>query len=248
MLRLENISVTIGRGTKLAKRILHTINLCINPGEFIAIVGSNGAGKSTLLQAISGSLPIENGHITINNQEISTWSQTQRARLIAQVQQDPRIATIESMTIEENLCLAYKRGQQRSIFPYHSQERITYFKEKLSLLHMGLECRLEELTSNLSGGQRQALSLIMALVAQSELLLLDEITAALDPKIAQLVMELTAKIVAQEKKTTIMITHNMEHAIQYSDRIVVLKDGKIVKEYTGEEKHKLTITALTQIM
>lgn len=230
MLNLTDISVTMGRGTPLERRVLNNLNLNLEPGEFVILIGGNGAGKSTLFNAIAGITPIDSGSIILDKTNITSWPTDKRASLIAKVLQDPRIATIGSMTIEENLSFALKRGQCRGFAFHANRDRRTLFKEKLAHLGMGLENRLNELTGNLSGGQRQALSLIMALMSESKLLLLDEITAALDPNMAELIMELTARIVREEKRTTLMITHNTSHMNQYGNRTLRLEDGRIVRD------------------
>jgi putative ABC transport system ATP-binding protein len=186
----------------------------------------------------------DSGKIFINERDVSNNSSHQMAAMVAKVLQDPRIATIDNMTIGENLSFAYMRGKARRLKLHTNPKRTELFKEKLALLNMGLENRLDELTGNLSGGQRQALSLIMAVLVDSEVLLLDEITAALDPKMAALIMELTAKIVAEEQRTTLMITHNMADALKYGDRTLLLAGGRIIKEYSKSERSKLTPSEL----
>lgn len=213
----------------------------------MVIIGGNGAGKSTLFNAISGDYPIHKGRIILNGVDISNWPRHRSAALIAKVVQDPRVATIDQMTIEENLSFAYLRGQRRGFVPHKNKDRSLFFQEKLQQLEMGLEARLNELMINLSGGQRQAISLIMALLADSEVLLLDEITAALDPKMANLVMKIADKIVRDSKRTTLMITHNMSHALQYGDRTLLLKDGQIIREFSKETKERLKPVDLAAI-
>lgn len=230
MLSLRNISVTLGRGSPLECCVLNNLNLHVEPGEFVILIGGNGAGKSTLFNTISGITPIDSGSIILDKTDITNWPTDKRASLIAKVLQDPRIATIGNMTIEENLSFALKRGQYRGLTLHVSKDRRILFKEKLSHLGMGLENRLHELTGNLSGGQRQALSLIMALMSDSKVLLLDEITAALDPNMAELIMELTTRIVREEKRTTLMITHNTSHMHQYGNRTLRLENGKVMEE------------------
>lgn len=227
MLNLININVTIGRSSPLERRILDNLTLNLKPGEFALLIGGNGAGKSTLFNAISGITPIDSGSIILDKIDITNWPVGKRSSLIAKVLQDPRIATISSMTIEENLSFALKRGQRRGFAFHANKTRRAFFKEKLSHLEMGLENRLNEPAGNLSGGQRQALSLIMALMKDSKVLLLDEITAALDPHMAELIMELTARIIREEKRTTLLITHNMSHINQYGDRALRLENGQI---------------------
>jgi len=242
MLKLEKINVVLGEGSQLRRHVIQDLNLEVKHGEFVIIIGSNGAGKSTLFNTISGTTKLKSGKIKINDSNITKLPAYKRAKFVAKVMQNPAIATIDDMTIEENLSFAFMRGKKRGLSPHLNEDRISLFKEKLSLLEMGLEHRLFELTSSLSGGQRQALSLIMAILANSEILLLDEITAALDPKTADLIMRITAKIVKETKHTTIMITHNMSHALEYGDRTLLISEGKIIAEY--REKEKVGITAL----
>lgn len=227
MLKLTQVNVTVGRGSALECQVLTNLNLTVAPGEFVILIGGNGAGKSTLFNAISGAIPIDSGKITLDQTDITTWPLAKRAKSIAKVLQDPRLATISNMTIEENLSFALKRTHTRGLTLHKNKQRRDLFREKLTLLNMGLENRLTELTGNLSGGQCQALSLIMALMTESKVLLLDEITAALDPNMAQMIMELTARIVADEKRTTIMITHNTTHMTGYGNRTLRLENGQI---------------------
>jgi putative tryptophan/tyrosine transport system ATP-binding protein len=240
MLKLEKLNVVLGEGSQLRRHVIKNLDLEVKHGEFVIIIGSNGAGKSTLFNAISGTTKLKTGKIKINNSNITKLATHERSQFIAKVMQNPEIATIDNMTIEENLSFAYMRGKKRRLSPHLNENRIFLFKEKLSLLEMGLEHRLFELTSSLSGGQRQALSLIMAIIANSEILLLDEITAALDPKTAELIMKITAKIVKETKHTTLMITHNMSHALEYGDRTILMSEGKIIAEYGDKEKVGVT--------
>lgn len=240
MLNLENIDVTVGKGSKLERLVLQNLSLSVKCGEFVVVIGGNGAGKSTMFNIISGFLNPDSGKVILEGKDITNLSQSSRASFVAKVMQDPRIGTIENMTIFENLAFALRRGESRGFMPFTSQRRTELFQAKLRMLNMGLESRLNELVSNLSGGQRQALSLIMAIITDSKILLLDEITAALDPQIAENVMELTAKIVQEEKRTCIMITHNMNHALKYGDRTLILKDGYFIKEYGLVEKQSLS--------
>lgn len=245
MLILKNINLTLGKKSILERQILKNLNLAVANNEFVTVIGGNGAGKSTVLNAISGYFKPDSGRIILDGRDITNTKQASRSAFIAQVMQDPKIGTMENMTILENMAFALKRGQNRNLMPLSNNTRKKLFKEKLVTLGMGLENRLDELVSSLSGGQRQALSLIMAIIANSKLLLLDEITAALDPKIAETVMQIANKIIKKEKCACVMITHNMMHAIKYSDRIVVLKDGCVVKEYKNPSKQQLTPLDLT---
>jgi putative tryptophan/tyrosine transport system ATP-binding protein len=225
MLNLQNINVILGKGTKLQRPILQNLNLQVKPHEFMMLIGSNGAGKSTILNVIAGSLKPDSGTIILDGKDITF--QKLRSKDIAFVMQDPRMGTMENLSIFENLSFALNRGRSRSLLPFSKRFRIELFTEKLSLLEMGLENRLDEIVINLSGGQRQALSLIMAILTEAKILLLDEITAALDPDSAKNIMALTNKLIREEKRTAIMITHNMIEANQYGDSLMILKDGQI---------------------
>ncbi len=238
MLDLQNINVTFAKGGKLERKILSNLNLKLNNGEFVVVIGENGAGKSTIFNIISGFLKQDSGKVIIDAKDVTLVSK--RAKLVSKVMQDPRIGTMENMTILENMAFAFKRGSMRDFLPFSNMATRELFKEKLFMLNMGLENRLDEVVANLSGGQRQALSLIMAILADSKILLLDEITAALDPKIAENVMKIAARIIKEEKRTCIMITHNMQQAIEYGDRLLVLKDGGFVKNFSGASKRNLT--------
>lgn len=233
MLNLKDINLTFGKDTKLERKIFSNLTLNIKEGEFVSIIGNNGAGKSTLFSLISGYLNPNSGKIIIDGQNVTRMPQIERSKLVAKVMQDPRIGTVENMTIEENMSCAYMRGQTRGFMLHNSSTRREIFKKKLEILDIGLEDKLDEFAGNLSGGQRQAMSIIMAIIAEFKILLLDEITAALDPKTAEIVMNLAARIAKEEKRTTIMITHNMQHAANYSDRIVLLANGAITKEFSG---------------
>lgn len=240
MIRLNNINVTLGKNTQLENKILADLCLSAESGEFIVIIGGNGVGKSTLLNVIAGLITPDNGDVIIDEQTITRLPGSKRAAIAALVMQDPKVGTLENMTIEENLSFAISRGKLRGLSPYKNKKRVEFFKDKLATLEMGLENRMHELVGNLSGGQRQALSLMMAKISDSKILLLDEITAALDPKMAEMIMQLTAKLVKEENRTTIMITHNMQHALNYGDRTLLLSDGKITKNYGKLEKAKLS--------
>jgi putative ABC transport system ATP-binding protein len=240
MLRLENINVILGKQSKLECHVLKNLSLEVAAGEFVVIIGGNGAGKSTLLNVISGEVKADTGTIVLDNATITAMPQTNRAAIIAKVMQDPRIGSVANMSIMENMAFALEHGKARNLFPFVTSARKQLFKEKLSLLGMGLENKLDELVANLSGGQRQALSLIMASLADAKILLLDEITAALDPKTANNVMKIADKIVAEEGRTCIMITHNMAQAIEYGDRTLLLSNGEVVKEFSSVTKSLLT--------
>lgn len=246
MLKLNNINVTLNQDTNNERTILKDLSFEVSEGEFIIILGGNGAGKSTLFNVISGFMQPESGSVWINKKNVTFKKHIQRASFIAKVMQDPKVGTMENMSIEENMSFAYKRGKSRLLSQHLTSKRRALYREKLAILGMGLENRLEELVAHLSGGQRQALSLIMAIMSDSKILLLDEMTAALDPKMAEKVMHITNKIVTEEKRTTLMITHNLAHALEYGDRILILNDGKITKKFNKEQKNKSTIKELSK--
>lgn len=242
MLELRDIMVTLGKNSTLKRQIFDAFNLHVTQGEFLIVVGANGAGKSTMLNLISGLLIPDAGKVILDGIDVTKHAQNKRAKFISKVAQDPKIGTIANMTIYENMALAQKRGHTKNFLPFYNKQNQQLFREKLAILNMGLENRLEDVVANLSGGQRQALSLTMSVLAEAKLLLLDEITAALDPKIANKVMEIANQIIATEKLACIMITHNMLHATQYGDRLILLKDGSIHKEYAQPEKRELLPT------
>ncbi|WP_206537236.1 MULTISPECIES: ABC transporter ATP-binding protein [Holospora] len=234
----------LGKNNK-ERKILNKLNFDVKDGEFALIVGENGAGKSTLFDAISGSIQVNSGKIWLSGQDITHTLQKHRAKLVSKVMQDPKLGTMENMTILENMAFAFKRGQIRGGEFFSSKHRIRTFKEKLSMLNIGLEDKIQELVSNLSGGQRQALSILMAILKESKILLLDEITAALDPASTDSVMELTNQILREKKLTCIMITHNLSQAIKYGDSLWFLKNGVFIKKYDKETKSKMTLAELS---
>lgn len=239
MLKVQNLSITLGQGTSLERHIIQNLNLEVQQGEFVVIIGSNGAGKSTFFNAISGDVSSDRGKILISGKNVTHLPNYKRSHLIAKVFQDPRQGTMPDMTIEENLSFAYRRGLSRYLFAHKTKKRLDFFKEQVSRLGMNLETRMDELVACLSGGQRQALSLVMATLRESQVLLLDELTSALDPKMGDLVMGLTEKIVRQNNQTTLLITHNMSYALNYGDRLIILHQGQIFKEYPRKEKKNL---------
>lgn len=246
MLSLQNINLTFNSGSNFERQIFKGLNFEIKEGEFITLIGGNGAGKSTMFNIISGYIKPDSGNLMLNGQDITSTPQHMRASLISKVMQDPRMGTISDMTIEENMSFAYMRGQSRYLVPSLNSNRRKLFRNKLAMLGMGLEDKLDMEAGKLSGGQRQALSLIMAILTDSKILLLDEITAALDPKTAETVMQIAANIVKEEKRTTIMITHNMAHAIEYGDRTLLLANGNIAKEFNARDRNFLTPEKLNQ--
>lgn len=238
MLILENISKTFDKDTINEKKALNNFSLILNEGDFVTVIGSNGAGKSTLFGAISGAEKVDNGNIYLNNKNITKIPQYKRAADISTVLQNPIVGTSGEMTIEENLSIAMNRGKKPSFkFGKKSKEVI---KESLKLLNLGLEERLETKVSLLSGGQRQAISLLMATIKTPDLLLLDEHTSALDPMAAENILNVTDKLVNEKKITALMITHNMNDAIKYGNKLIMMHNGKVIFEASGEEKKSLT--------
>ena len=247
MLELKNISKTFNPGTVNEKRALKNVSLTLEDGDFVTVIGGNGAGKSTMLNAIAGVWPVDQGQILIDNQDVTKLPEYKRAAFLGRVFQDPMNGTAATMGIEENLALALRRGQSRTLrVGIKNQEREVY-KRLLATLGLGLEERLTSKVGLLSGGQRQALTLLMATLKKPKLLLLDEHTAALDPKTAAKVLETTEMIVNRDKLTTLMITHNMKDAIVHGNRLIMMYDGKIVIDVSGEEKKKLTVPQLLEL-
>ena len=246
MLELKNICKTFNPGTINAKSALNDLSLTLADGDFVTVIGGNGAGKSTMLNAIAGVFPVDSGSILIDGQDVTKLPEHKRAALLGRVFQDPMMGTAPSMWIEENLALAARRGQRRGLSWGVTKEEKEQYRELLGGLGLGLESRLTTKVSTLSGGQRQALTLLMATLKRPKLLLLDEHTAALDPKTAAKVMELTDRIVREGQLTTLMITHNMRDAIQYGNRLIMLHDGHVILDIAGEEKKKLTVPDLLE--
>ena len=246
MLDIQNLSKTFNPGTVNEKKALSSLSLHLDEGDFVTIVGSNGAGKSTLFNAIAGSFYADEGSISLAGKDITFMPEHERSRRIGRLFQDPLRGTAPSMTIEENLALAYLRAAHGNPFSRISKKDKEFFAEQLKQLGMGLEDRMKNPVGLLSGGQRQALTLLMATLKRPKLLLLDEHTAALDPKTAAKVMELTDRIVRDGQLTTLMITHNMRDAIQYGNRLIMLHDGHVILDIAGEEKKKLTVPDLLE--
>ena len=246
MLRIENIKKTFNPGTINEKIALDGVDLKLADGEFVTVIGSNGAGKSTLLNAIAGVWLVDSGKIYIDDIDVTKLSEFKRATYIGRVFQDPMMGTAADMWIEENLALAHRRGKKRGLsIGITPDERETY-KVLLKEFDLGLEDRLSTKVGLLSGGQRQALTLIMATLQSPKLLLLDEHTAALDPKTAAKVLDVKEKIVKKSNLTTFMVTHNMKDAITHGDRLLMLNNGKIILDISGEEKKKLTVETLLE--
>ena len=246
MLELKNIYKTFNPGTINEKVALNGVSLTMEAGDFATIVGSNGAGKSTLFNAITGGFIADEGSISLGGENITFAPEYQRSKVIGHLFQDPLKGTAPNMTIEENLALAYLRAgtAPHAIFSRISRKDKEIFREKLALLNMGLEDRMKQPVGLLSGGQRQALTLLMATMNKPKLLLLDEHTAALDPKTALKVLTLSAKIVEENHLTTMMITHNMKDAIKYGNRLIMMYEGHIIYDVSGEEKKNLHVSDL----
>jgi putative tryptophan/tyrosine transport system ATP-binding protein len=244
MLEIKDIYKTFNKDTIVEKKALNGITFDINDGDFITVIGSNGAGKSTLLNAIAGTWPLDSGSIKIDNEEVSHLPDFKRAAYIGRVFQDPMVGTAGDMQIEENLALAKRRGQHRGLkIGITKEERIEY-QNLLKEFDLGLEDRLETKVSLLSGGQRQALTLLMATLVKPKILLLDEHTAALDPKTAAKVLNITDEVVKKHNLTTFMVTHNMKDALKYGNRLIMMCDGKIIFDAKDEEKQKLKVEDL----
>ena len=244
MLDLRHISITFNEGTLDEKRALQQINLHLKKGEFVTVIGGNGAGKSTLMNVISGNLIADTGHVHINGEDVSYLPEYKRSQFIGRVFQDPMAGTAPSMSIEENLAMAYGRDKKRTLRLGVTRQRRKMFQEYLATLNLGLEDRLNAKVGLLSGGERQALSLLMATFTEPDILLLDEHTAALDPARAELITNLTSKIVDKFNLTTLMVTHNMQQALDMGDRLIMMDAGQIIFDVQGEEKRQLTIKQL----
>ena len=244
MLKIDGISKTFFPGTANERKALVDVFLDLAPGDFVTVIGSNGAGKSTLLNSISGRLIADSGSITIEGKDVTRQPEHKRAKVVGRVFQDPMAGTAPNLTIEENLSLAYLRGKGRGLSLGLNSKRRAFFREQLTTLELGLEDRMGAKVGLLSGGQRQALSLLMAGFTNPDVMLLDEHTAALDPQRAELVTTLTERIVAQGKLTTLMVTHNMAQAIQVGNRLIMMHDGRIIYQASEEEKKQLTVEDL----
>ena len=244
MLKLDNIHKTFNPGTINEKIALNGVNLTLNEGDFVTVIGGNGAGKSTTLNAIAGVWPIDSGKIYIGGDDVTKLSEHKRAKYLGRVFQDPMTGTATTMSIEENMAIAARRGEKRGLsWGITHQERDTY-REMLKALDLGLEDRLTSKVGLLSGGQRQAITLLMASIKKPQLLQLDEHTAALDPKTAAKVLEISDKIIAENHLTAMMVTHNMKDAIVHGNRLIMMHEGKVILNISGEEKKKLTVEDL----
>ena len=247
MLDVKNIYKTFNAGTVNEKTALNGTSLHLAPGDFVTVIGGNGAGKSTLLNAVAGTWLVDEGTITIDGINVTHLSEHKRAKYIGRVFQDPMMGTAATMQIEENLALALRRGKPRTLKVGITAKEREEYKEMLKILDLGLEDRLTSKVGLLSGGQRQALTLLMATLVKPKLLLLDEHTAALDPKTAAKVLDATQRIVERDNLTTLMITHNMRDAITYGNRLVMMHEGRIVVDVSGEEKKHLTVEQLLNL-
>jgi putative ABC transport system ATP-binding protein len=246
MIELKGTHVVFNKGTKIENHVLKGIDFKVMDGQFVTIIGGNGAGKSTLMNVLSGNIVPNKGKVFIDSLDVTRMSTENRASMVSRVFQDPKIGTFADLTIEENMSLASRRGIKRGLSLSLNSKLKAKFKEYLSDIGIGLEDRLTDKVSSLSGGQRRALSLIMATLLGSKLLLLDEHTAALDPKIANKIMQLTDKIVKRHNLTALMITHSMSQALAYGDRTVMMYHGKIVRDMYGAERKKLSSADLVK--
>ena len=246
MLKLTNITKTFNPGTITEKKVLRGIDLELDDGDFVTVIGGNGAGKSTLLNIIDGVHYPDTGFVSLNDKDMTIVPEHIRAKYLGRVFQDPMMGTAANMSIEENLAMAMRRGKKRGLCWHIKDNEREFYKERLSLLELGLENRLSAKIGLLSGGQRQAITLLMATLQKPELLLLDEHTAALDPKTAKKVLEITDALVKKDNLTTFMVTHNMKDALLYGNRLIMMMEGKIIFDVKGEEKKKLTVEDLLE--
>ncbi len=246
MIKLQNINVIFNKNTQLQKHVLKDVNLQIIEGQFVTLIGGNGAGKSTLANVLAGNIKPSSGQIWLDDIEVTGKPDYRRASDIAKVSQDPLLGTFADLTIEENMALAYSRGKNKSLRLAINGDLKDKFKTALEELGIGLENRIEDKVSSLSGGQRQALSLVMSSLQNSKLLLLDEHTAALDPKMAKLILKITNDVIKKHNLTTLMITHSMTQALEYGDRTIMMQHGEIVKDLYGNERQQLSVTDLLE--
>lgn len=244
MLELQNIHKTFNKGTINEKIALNGVNLQLNEGDYVTIIGGNGAGKSTTLNAIAGVWPIDQGHVIIDGEDITDLPEHKRARYLGRVFQDPMVGTAATMGIDENMAIAARRGKARGLGWGLSKKEREEYREQLRILNLGLEDRITSKMGLLSGGQRQAVTLMMAALQQPKLLLLDEHTAALDPKTAAKVLDISDKIIADNGLTAMMVTHNMKDAILHGNRLIMMHEGKVIYDVSGEEKKNLKVADL----
>lgn len=244
MIEAKDIHVVFNPGTVIENKALRGMNLNIPQSQFVTVIGSNGAGKSTILNVLAGEIGVDVGSVKIGDQDVTDWPTSRRSGLVARVFQDPMAGTCEKLTIEENLALALGRGASRGLSKAVTGERKEYFRDKISVLGLGLENRLGDKMGLLSGGQRQAVSLVMATLNPLKILLLDEHTAALDPKTAAFVLELTETLVQEGDLTTMMVTHSMRQALDHGQRTVMLHQGKVVLDVAGEQRKHMKVEDL----
>lgn len=247
MLDLKDVSIAFHPGTVNERKALDHVSLHLDPGDFVCVLGSNGAGKSTLLNAVSGTLPIDEGSIILDGMDLSKKAEHIRSRYIGRLFQDPMKGTAPDMSIMENLGLAYSRGKRMSLSKAIRKKDHQYFFERLKALNLGLEERMTQPVGLLSGGQRQALTLLMSTIVTPKLLLLDEHTAALDPKTAAAVMDLTQRIIEEHSITTLMITHNLRQALEYGNKTIIMNEGRIVAMLEGEQKRNMSVQQLLEL-
>jgi putative tryptophan/tyrosine transport system ATP-binding protein len=244
MLKIENIKKTFNAGTVNEVKALQDVSIEIEEGSFVCVLGTNGSGKSTMLNAVAGTFLVDDGKISLDGVDITKWSEHRRAQYIGRVFQNPFSGTAPNMSIQENLALAMKRGKKRGIGWGLPKSLVHDFQKIVKPLNMGLEERLENPIGKLSGGQRQALTLLMSTALKPKLLLLDEHTAALDPKTASKVIDLTQQVVSKDKLTTLMVTHSMQQAVNLGDRIIMMHQGKVAYDFSGEDKKRLKVNDL----
>lgn len=247
MLKLENINKTYNAGTVNESRLFNDFNLTVNKGDFISIIGSNGSGKTTTLNIICGSLPIDSGRVLVDGNDITRLKEFKRAKFIGRVYQHPDMGTCPSMTILQNMALADNKGKPFGLAMGVNKKKIAFYQEQLSRLKLGLEDKLYVKVGALSGGQRQAMALLMSTMTPLDFLILDEHTAALDPKTSEIIMALTDEIVREKQLTTVMVTHNLRHAADYGNRLIMMHEGQIIMDQTGAEKAKTKVEELLNI-
>lgn len=247
MIQLIHVSKTFNANTINEKKALVDLNLTIESGDFITVIGGNGAGKSTMLNLIAGVFPCDGGRIILDGEDLTRQPEYKRAKLLGRVFQDPMRGTAADMGIEENLAMAYRRGRPRGLRWGIQHEEREFYQERLKMLELGLETRLTSKVGLLSGGQRQALTLLMATLQKPKLLLLDEHTAALDPKTARKVLEITDEIVGKDQLTTMMVTHNMKDAIRLGNRLIMMHEGRIILDIKGQDKKNLQVKDLLEM-
>lgn len=247
MLKLEHIAKTYNRGTVNESVLFDDFNLEVQKGEFVSVVGSNGSGKTSILNILCGSIPLDRGEISIDGKSITRLKEFQRAKFIGRVYQDPAKGTCPSMNILQNMAMADHKGKPFGLTPGVNKKRIAYYQEQLSRLKLGLEDKLYVKVGSLSGGQRQAMALLMSTMTPLDFLILDEHTAALDPKTSEIIMELTDELVREKQLTTIMVTHNLRFAVEYGNRLIMMHHGQVILDHIGAERDKVKVEDLLSI-